>query len=97
MKSSKIVVKSLEITTQKPGPDRLVEYHIEPLTSNKKAAEFRQPLANTDFLTNPEHLLRNPKSGPHHSLFVNGFLLWFILYLERVFLTLINIERKIIK
>ena len=62
MKSSKIVVKSLEITTQKPGPDRLVEYHIEPLTSNKKAAEFRQPLANADFFTNPEHLLRNPKS-----------------------------------
>ena len=67
MKSSKIVVKPLEITTQKPGPDRLVEYHIEPLTSNKKAAEFRQPLANAVFLTNPEHLLRNPKSGPHHS------------------------------
>ena len=60
MKSSKIVVKPLEITTQKPGPDRLVEYHIEPLTSNKKAAEFRQPLANAVFLTNPEHLLRNP-------------------------------------
>lgn len=80
MKSSKIVVKSLEITTQKPGPDRLVEYHIEPLTSNKKAAEFRQPLANADFLTTPEHLLRNPKSEPHHSLFVNGFLLWFMLY-----------------
>ena len=97
MKSSKIVVKSLEITTQKLGPDRLVEYHIEPLTSNKKAAEFRQPLANADFLTNPEHLLRNPKSGPHHSLFVNGFFIVVYAILERVFLTLINIERKIIK
>ena len=97
MKSSKIVVKPLEITTRKPCPDRLVEYHIEPLAGNKKTAELRQPMANADILSNPEHLLRNPKSGPHHSLFVNGFLLWFILYLERVFLTLINIERKIIK
>ena len=57
MKSSKIIVKSLKITTQKPGPDRLVEYHIEPLTGNKKSAEFRQPMANADILANPEHLL----------------------------------------
>jgi len=48
MKSSKIVVKSLEITTRNPGPDPLIEYHIEPLTGNKKPAERRQPMANTD-------------------------------------------------
>ena len=60
MKSSKIVVKPLEITTRKPCPDRLVEYHIEPLAGNKKTAELRQPMANADILSNPEHLLRNP-------------------------------------
>ena len=50
MKSSKIVVKSLEITTRNPCPDSLIEYHIEPLTGNKKPAEHRQPMANAKIL-----------------------------------------------
>ena len=60
MKSSKNVVKLLEITTRKPCPDRLVEYHIKPLAGNKKTADLRPPMANADILSNPEHLLRNP-------------------------------------
>jgi len=39
MKSSRKVGKSLKITTRNPYPDLLIEYHIEPLTGNKKPAE----------------------------------------------------------
>ena len=60
MKSSRKVVKSLEITTRNPCPDRLIEYHIESLTGNKKPAERRQPMANAKTLSsNPEHFLGN--------------------------------------
>ena len=41
MKRSKIVVKPLEITTRKPCPDRLVEYHIEPLAGNNRCDDGR--------------------------------------------------------
>ncbi len=46
MKSSRKVVKSLEITTRNPCPDLFVEYHIESIRGNKKTAEQRQPMTN---------------------------------------------------
>lgn len=60
MKSSRKVVKSLEITTRNPCPDLLIEYHIESLTGNKKPAEHRQPMANAENLNNhlPVKLLK---------------------------------------
>jgi len=66
-------------------------------TSNKKAAEFRQPLANADFFNQPG--TSSSKSEIRTSSLPVCQWIFIVVYdiLERVFLTPINIERKIIK
>ena len=77
MKSSRKVVKSLEITTRNQGPDLLIKYHIEPLTGNKKTGCCRvrcarattvAPRCACDSLCQPMANAENFSSIPEHLL-----------------------------